>query len=218
MSQLQTWVRLLKAMFRKQTETDRVIAATSPWLGRMSRILGVSPTLLETLADNLTTLQALLSADFAEEFRNRDPYGEFINAFDKRAQLSGREPVHQLLYLWMKSLFVNYVLGAERIDMAYSVEVRLPFLDHKLFEFARSDSSHSSTEERTAKIHPARSGKTICDRQRVPRSQTTVLRATGNAPVRQSAERTSPGYLAGAGFCRRPLFRSSRSHAFARQP
>ena len=81
---------------------------------------------------------ALLGADFADEFRNRDPYGEFINAFDKRAQLSGREPVHQLLYLWMKSLFVNYVLGAERIDMAHSVEVRLPFLDHKLFEFARS--------------------------------------------------------------------------------
>jgi asparagine synthase (glutamine-hydrolysing) len=38
----------------------------------------------------------------------------------------------------MKSLFVNYVLAGERLDMAHGVEVRLPFLDHKLFEFARS--------------------------------------------------------------------------------
>ena len=38
----------------------------------------------------------------------------------------------------MKSLFVNYVLAAERLDMAHSVEVRLPFLDHHLFDFASS--------------------------------------------------------------------------------
>ncbi|MBK9767624.1 MAG: hypothetical protein IPP63_11725 [Chloracidobacterium sp.] len=38
----------------------------------------------------------------------------------------------------MKSVFVNYVLAAERLDMAHAVEVRLPFLDHKLFEFAKS--------------------------------------------------------------------------------
>jgi asparagine synthase (glutamine-hydrolysing) len=38
----------------------------------------------------------------------------------------------------MKSLFVNYVLAAERLDMAHAVELRLPFLDHKLFEFTRS--------------------------------------------------------------------------------
>jgi len=38
----------------------------------------------------------------------------------------------------MKSLFVNYVLAAERLDMANAVEVRLPFLDHKLFEYASS--------------------------------------------------------------------------------
>jgi len=30
------------------------------------------------------------------------------------------------------------VLAGERLDMAHAVEVRLPFLDHKLFEFARS--------------------------------------------------------------------------------
>ena len=35
-------------------------------------------------------------------------------------------------------LFVNYVLAAERLDMTNAVEVRLPFLDHKLFDYASS--------------------------------------------------------------------------------
>src|SRR5437667_2737863 len=50
----------------------------------------------------------------------------------------GREAARQILHLWMKSIFVNYVLAGERLDMSHGVEVRLPFLDHKLFEFARS--------------------------------------------------------------------------------
>jgi asparagine synthase (glutamine-hydrolysing) len=135
---LQSWTRLLKALFRRQTETDRFIAKVSPWLGRMCRMLGVTPDLLQVLANKLATLEGLLHSGFAHDFRDRDPYGEFIGSFNRRASLAGREPVHQLLYIWMKSVFVNYVLGAERIDMAHAVEVRLPFLDHKLFEFARS--------------------------------------------------------------------------------
>ena len=45
-------------------------------------------------------------------------------------------PRGQLLYLWLHSLFVNYHLAADRLDMAHGVEVRLPFLDHGLFEYA----------------------------------------------------------------------------------
>jgi asparagine synthase (glutamine-hydrolysing) len=50
-------------------------------------------------------------------------------------RLLGREPVKQLLYLWIKSVFANYHLAADRVDMAHGVEVRLPFLDHVVFEF-----------------------------------------------------------------------------------
>jgi asparagine synthase (glutamine-hydrolysing) len=80
----------------------------------------------------------MLATDFAREFQKRDPYRQFLKQFKWRANLLGREPVKQILYLWMKSVFVNYVLAGERLDMAHAVEVRLPFLDHKLFEFARS--------------------------------------------------------------------------------
>ncbi len=49
--------------------------------------------------------------------------------------LSRREPSRHLLSLWLHSLFVNYHLAADRLDMAHGVEVRLPFLDHELFEY-----------------------------------------------------------------------------------
>ena len=73
--------------------------------------------------------------DFLERYGGRDPYRVFFDAFDYRTQLAGREPVKQILYLWLKSLFVNYNLAAERLNMAHRVEVRLPFLDHLLFEY-----------------------------------------------------------------------------------
>jgi asparagine synthase (glutamine-hydrolysing) len=34
----------------------------------------------------------------------------------------------------MKSHFPQYVLAAERLDMSHAVELRLPFLDHELFD------------------------------------------------------------------------------------
>ena len=42
----------------------------------------------------------------------------------------------KVLYLWLKSLFAGYNLAAERVDMAHGVEVRLPYLDHRLSEYA----------------------------------------------------------------------------------
>ncbi|NNF29723.1 MAG: hypothetical protein HKN73_21040 [Gemmatimonadetes bacterium] len=92
--------------------------------------------LFRGLADKLELLEGVIDGDFAETI-SADPYKELLGALNAREQISGREPVQQILYLWMKTVFVNYVLAGERMDMAHSVEVRLPFLDHKLFELTR---------------------------------------------------------------------------------
>ena len=54
-------------------------------------------------------------------------------------QLTGREPVNQSLYLWSKAMLPSYVLAVlgDRMEMAHSVEGRLPFLDHHVVELAR---------------------------------------------------------------------------------
>ncbi|MBK8304382.1 MAG: hypothetical protein IPK98_13635 [Chloracidobacterium sp.] len=125
-------------LIRPRTETERRIAATSPWLARLGITLAFPPHLTDYVADKFTFLHSIIAPEFAGEFAKRDPYREFFRQFDYRKTLYGREPAKQILYLWVKSLFVNYVLAAERLDMANAVEVRLPFLDHKLFEFGRS--------------------------------------------------------------------------------
>jgi asparagine synthase (glutamine-hydrolysing) len=50
--------------------------------------------------------------------------------------MTGREPLHQALYLWMRSVFPNKLLNflGDRSEMAHSIEGRLPFLDHPLVE------------------------------------------------------------------------------------
>jgi asparagine synthase (glutamine-hydrolysing) len=135
---LMKWPKMLFRMMRPKSLTQQRIARTSPWLERISRGLALSPNLLDYVAEKFDLLESMLATDFAHEFEGRDPYREFLKQFKWREKLIGREPVKQILYLWMKSLFVNYVLAGERLDMAHAVEVRLPFLDHKLFEFARS--------------------------------------------------------------------------------
>ncbi len=132
------WMKMFGRLIRPKTETERRIAATSPWLARLGKTLAFPPHLTDYVADKFTFLHSIIDPEFAGEFAKRDPYREFFRQFDYRKTLYGKEPAKQILYLWMKSLFVNYVLAAERLDMANAVEVRLPFLDHKLFEYGRS--------------------------------------------------------------------------------
>jgi asparagine synthase (glutamine-hydrolysing) len=135
---LAKWPRMLSRMMHAKSLTEQRITRTSPWLGRISQVLAFSPDVMDFVAEKFSLLESMLATDFAQAFQRRDPYREFFRQFKWRANLFGREPVKLILYLWMKSLFVNYVLAGERLDMAHAVEVRLPFLDHKLFEFARS--------------------------------------------------------------------------------
>jgi asparagine synthase (glutamine-hydrolysing) len=59
---------------------------------------------------------------------------------DVRGQLTGRDAVHQSLYLWAKTLLPGYILTilGDRMEMAHSIEGRVPFLDHHLVELIRS--------------------------------------------------------------------------------
>jgi len=85
-------------------------------------------------------MEALFSADFTQRFGSRDSYGPLLNELDVRGQLSGRDPVHQSLYLWSKTLLPSYILTTlgDRMEMGHSVEGRVPFLDHHVVEVVRS--------------------------------------------------------------------------------
>lgn len=100
--------------------------------------LGFTPAWLKKMAVQRSVFHLVTDADFEARFSGQDTYRNFLNQFDIAGQLSGREPLIQSLYLWAKSILPNYILFAERMEMAHSVESRLPFLDHHLFEFVRA--------------------------------------------------------------------------------
>ena len=77
---------------------------------------------------------------FAQEFGSRESYHGLLSDLDIRGQLQGRDPVHQSLYLWSKTLLPTYLLTilGDRMEMAHSIEGRVPFLDHYVAEVIRS--------------------------------------------------------------------------------
>jgi len=54
--------------------------------------------------------------------------------------LLGRSALHQSLYLWSKTMLPGYILTmlGDRMEMAHSIEGRVPFLDHHVVETIRS--------------------------------------------------------------------------------
>ena len=109
-------------------------------LDHVKRRLGFIPSWIETFSARAVKMEALFSADFTQSFGSRDSYGPLLNELDVRGQLSGRDPVHQSLYLWSKTLLPSYILTTlgDRMEMGHSVEGRVPFLDHHVVEVVRS--------------------------------------------------------------------------------
>lgn len=102
--------------------------------------LGYTPSFLEAKASLGYKMCGLLKAEFSTPFAGYDAYARFLDCFNFDAELKHRNPVNQSLYLWTKCALPNYILRTlgDGMEMASSVEGRLPFLDHKLFEFVRT--------------------------------------------------------------------------------
>jgi asparagine synthase (glutamine-hydrolysing) len=109
-------------------------------LEHVKRRLGFVPSWMETSSARAAKMDDLLSPDFVRGFGSRDSYGPLLNEIDVRGQLTGRDPVHQALYLWCKTLLPSYILTnlGDRMEMAHSIEGRVPFLDHHVVEVVRS--------------------------------------------------------------------------------
>ena len=95
---------------------------------------------METFSARAAKMDDLFARDFVERSGSRESYAALLNELDVRGQLGGRDPVHQSLYLWSKTLLPNYILTTlgDRMEMAHSIEGRVPFLDHHVVEVLRS--------------------------------------------------------------------------------
>jgi asparagine synthase (glutamine-hydrolysing) len=109
-------------------------------LDGVKRLLGFVPSWIETFSARSMKMRALLSRDFLTTYAQREGYRVLFYDLDVRTQLAGREPLHQSLYLWAKTGLPAYILTmlGDRMEMAHSIEGRVPFLDHHVVEVLRS--------------------------------------------------------------------------------
>jgi asparagine synthase (glutamine-hydrolysing) len=79
---------------------------------------------------------SLLDADFKAQFAGRDSTRLFLDSLDVPGVLAGRDPLNKSLFVWAKSFLPNYILNllGDRMEMAHSIEGRVPFLDHHVVE------------------------------------------------------------------------------------
>ena len=109
-------------------------------LEAVKRLLGFVPSWIETFSARSEKMRRLLNGDFLQKFGQREGFRSFMSDIDVRGQLTGREPLHQSLYLWAKTALPSYILTmlGDRMEMAHSIEGRVPFLDHHVVEVIRS--------------------------------------------------------------------------------
>ena len=102
----------------------------------VKRLLGFVPSWIETFSARSVKMRALLTGNFLETFGQREGFHAFFSDVDVRGQLAGRDPLNQSLYLWAKTGLPTYILTmlGDRMEMAHSIEGRVPFLDHHVVE------------------------------------------------------------------------------------
>jgi asparagine synthase (glutamine-hydrolysing) len=78
----------------------------------------------------------LFAGDFKARFAGHDSARLFLDGFDLPAVLAGRDPLNKSLFVWAKSFLPGYILNllGDRMEMAHSIEGRVPFLDHHVVE------------------------------------------------------------------------------------
>jgi asparagine synthase (glutamine-hydrolysing) len=123
-------------------------------LDGVKRILGYVPSWIETFSTRAVKLRRLLAPDFQARYGGLEGTYGILDDADVQKQLKGRDALHQSLYLWSKTVMASYILTmlGDRMEMAHSVEGRVPFLDHKLVELLVSQPVNQKIRGMTEKF------------------------------------------------------------------
>ena len=107
-------------------------------LEAVRRRLGWVPSWIQTFSTLGQSTTGLFSQEMTSSIAGMNPYEVSLSRLAVDERLAGRDPLNQALYLWARIHLPNFVLTflSDRMEMAHSIEGRVPFLDHELAEYA----------------------------------------------------------------------------------
>jgi asparagine synthase (glutamine-hydrolysing) len=107
-------------------------------LDAVQRRLGWVPSWILAFSTRGQSAAAFFSQEMAASTAGINPYELALSRLPIEERVAGRDPLNQALYLWARVHLPNFILTflSDRMEMAHSIEGRVPFLDHQVAEFA----------------------------------------------------------------------------------
>lgn len=111
---------------------------SNPEMQAIERRLGWLPATLNTSAAMISAMTTLFRDDLAVRINGYQPLVSALDRLPLAQRVAGRDRLNQMLYVNAKTVLPNFILNylADRMEMAHSIEGRVPFLDHHVADAA----------------------------------------------------------------------------------
>jgi asparagine synthase (glutamine-hydrolysing) len=110
----------------------------SPEMQGIERRLGWAPASLNVNIAMRNGLLPFCADDIKAQIQQQYPLLAGLERLPLAQRVAGRDHLNQMLYIHSKTLLPNFILNylGDRMEMAHSIEGRVPFLDHHVAEVA----------------------------------------------------------------------------------
>lgn len=110
----------------------------NPDMKAIERSLGWLPATLNVSAAMMNGVAPLFRDDLAVRIQGYKPLMSALDRLPLAQRVTGRDRLNQMLYINARTVLPNFILNylADRMEMAHSIEGRVPFLDHHVAEAA----------------------------------------------------------------------------------
>jgi asparagine synthase (glutamine-hydrolysing) len=130
---------LIEQMFGANQATRAIMmpaSSDSPIMEAVQRRLGWLPASLNVPITNINTMMPFYRTEVLTRLQDHDPIAAAMDRLPLAMRIEGRDRLNQVLYVCAKTVLPNFILNylGDRMEMAHSVEGRVPFLDHLVAE------------------------------------------------------------------------------------
>jgi asparagine synthase (glutamine-hydrolysing) len=132
---------LLEQMLGANPATRAILMpmqVSNPQMQAIERRLGWLPATMNVSAAMMNGVVPLFRDDLAVRLQGFKPLLSALDRLQLARRVAGRDRLKQMLYVNAKTVLPNFILNylADRMEMAHSIEGRVPFLDHHVAEAA----------------------------------------------------------------------------------